>query len=100
MSRSHTVSTQKVADITGATIRQLNHWVAMQYVAPARVPGYGGMIEWSSKDIEIVTSMVRLISAGFTVQRAAKLARLMTDNPTDKDGHRIKIGQNLTLVVK
>lgn len=95
------LTTQKVADNTGASTRQLNYWSRMQYVRPKVISGSGpstGLL-WDEKESEIARLMVKLIQVGFTAQRSAKLARLIVENPTPQSGHRISLGHNMKLVV-
>jgi DNA-binding transcriptional MerR regulator len=58
----------------GLTYRQLDFWVRKGYLSAA-TPGSGKRRTWSDDELAIAAHMVRLISCGFTVARAAEIAR-------------------------
>lgn len=60
----------------GLTYRQLDYWTRVGHLnADDPTPGSGRRRHWPQSEIAVAARMARLIAAGFTVPRAADLAR-------------------------
>ncbi|MEU1761349.1 MerR family transcriptional regulator [Micromonospora sp. NPDC005652] len=73
----------RAPEIPGITYRVLDHWVKKGYLRPGlefphRPAGKGNRRVWSDEEIRVARDMARLRTAGFTVKRAAAIARLGT----------------------
>ncbi|WP_431881777.1 MerR family transcriptional regulator [Micromonospora chalcea] len=71
----------RAPEIPGITYRVLDHWVKKGYLRPSlefphRPAGKGNRRVWSDEEIRVARDMARLRAAGFTVKRAAAIARL------------------------
>ena len=94
-------STQYVVDQSGASIRQLNHWIKKGWLEPKEYGGSGTQREWSKKELDVANLMARMLRAGLDVKRAAKVARLIVDNPDPAKTKRfIRLGEGIWLVVE
>lgn len=64
----------------GLTYRQLDYWTRRGYLkAEDPTPGSGHSRTWLEDEQVIAARMLRLISCGFTVEAAARIARDETD---------------------
>ncbi len=96
-----TYSTAYMADETGATPRQLSTWVDKGWLS-SPAPGTGRSREWSRDDLFRAKLIMRFMEAGFTLERAARLMRVLAerDSLARRDDARIRIGPNMWVVVK
>ncbi len=66
----------RVLAVTGATYRQLDHWSRRGWLRPdGGGRGSGRPREWSRTEVEVATTMVRLVAAGITPEAAHRAAR-------------------------
>lgn len=92
-------STGQMTERTGATGRQLGTWASKGWLtSPA--PGTGHGREWSEADLQTATLMMRFIRAGFSVDRAWAFTRVIQERDTTKEGARIRIGEDMWVIVK
>jgi DNA-binding transcriptional MerR regulator len=60
----------------GLTYRMLDYWTTRGFLKAAIAnPGSGKRRTWSDDELATAARMVRLISCGFTVAKAAEIAR-------------------------
>ena len=94
-------STQYVVQKSKATKRQVDHWIRKGWVKPNGNGGTGNGWSWSKEELDVACLMARMVQAGIKVERAAKLARLVIENPKpDKETRNIKLGDGMWLVFK
>jgi hypothetical protein len=68
----------KRLDKYNLSYRQIDHWVAQEYIKPSDVKGvgYGGRSrEWSAAEFVVISNMTLLVYAGVKPEIAAKAAR-------------------------
>lgn len=65
----------------GVSYRQLDHWVRRGWIRAA-TPGTGHRRTWTDDELAVAARMVKLIAAGFTVAKAAEIARGRTGYDT------------------
>jgi hypothetical protein len=68
----------KRLDKYNLSYRQIDHWVAQEYIKPSDVKGvgYGGRSrEWSAAEFVVISNMTQLVDAGVKPEIAAKIAR-------------------------
>lgn len=64
-------TTAEVSTLSGATVRQLNHWVAKGWITPLNTGrGQGEPLQWRPADRRRACLMMQLIGAGFTAGAA------------------------------
>jgi DNA-binding transcriptional MerR regulator len=75
--------TRTLPDLTtlGLTYRQLDFWCRKGYLSTA-APGSGRRRTWTDDELAIAARMVKLIGCGFTVAKAAEIARGRTGYDT------------------
>lgn len=66
-----------VMHVVGLTYRQLDYWTRKGYLRSEGnpTPGSGRPRTWPDTEVAIARAIVRLVGCGFTVQKAAELAR-------------------------
>lgn len=70
---------------TGATYRQIDHWVRRGYLSVTlRDLGTGYHRQWTKRDQKIVRHMAALIGAGVTPETASDWAHLSVDEGIDQ----------------
>lgn len=96
-----TYSTAYMAGKTGATPRQLFTWADKGWLS-SQSPGTGRSREWSRDDLFRASLIVRFMNAGFTVDRAARLMKILADRDSlvRRDDARVRIGPNMWVVIK
>lgn len=78
----------EVCKATGATYRQLDHWIRRGWLTVDHTGGTGNRREWSSHEITIAALMVRLVNAGLRPEAAARVAR---GDPLLAPGVRVEV---------
>jgi hypothetical protein len=92
-------STQYVTEKTGATGRQLDHWAGKGWLtSPA--PGTGRSRQWTQFDLDLVTIIMRLRSAGIELEMAYKCSMAVMAAKRRDNGVRIKLRDGIWLVMK
>lgn len=96
-------STDDVVRATGITYRRLDYWVRKGLITPET--GSGGQNRgkdrvWSERDIQIATLLAKIADSGVTVEVAAKVARLIVDNPKERETRSVRVGDNVWITVK
>ena len=66
--------TEELAERTGATYRQVDHWARRGYLR-VNSRGHGVLRHWSDEEIRVATVMARLVAAGLTPAAAHTAAR-------------------------
>lgn len=79
-------SEAEIAELVGATYRQIDYWCRMGYLAPEFKGGSGYFRMWSDEDVGLARKMARLVRAGVVPATAARVARGETDV-----GHGVRI---------
>jgi DNA-binding transcriptional MerR regulator len=91
------VTTNDVMRMSGCTHRQIDYWVRMGYVHPDT--SNPRERNWPESETRVVMIMVRLGKANITIEKAARVARTVVNSPDRKDVVRIRIGDDLSLVI-
>lgn len=68
-------SLEHVLRVSGATARQLDHWVRTGYLHPDGPGGTGNSFHWPAAEIRAAVVMARLVEAGVKPAAAAQAAR-------------------------
>lgn len=68
-------SLEQVIRRSGATARQLDHWVRVGYLRPEGQGGTGNAYDWPQAEVRAAVVMARLVEAGLTPAGAARAAR-------------------------
>jgi DNA-binding transcriptional MerR regulator len=95
-------TTPQVAEITGATIRQLDHWARMEWIDLGPAPGTGKSRSWNRRSMLTATMIVKLLTAGFTVERSVKIANAVMDSVmthTSPVSLQVKIGKGIRVTI-
>lgn len=61
------------------TYRQLDHWVRRGWLSPVGGNGTGHRREWPARERRVALVMKRLTEAGFQVETAADVARIVVE---------------------
>lgn len=78
----------------GITYRQLDHWTTRGWIsADDTHPGSGKRRTWADDELAVAARMARLVRAGFTVAKAAEIAREDTTYP-------VPLGPGLDLTIR
>jgi len=71
-------TSKEVEELTGASYRQLDHWVRRNWVRPIyNGRGKGHDREWPRDELFVARFMVRLTQVGIAASQAAKVARAL-----------------------
>lgn len=82
---------------TGATYRQLDHWVRRGWLHPTDpAPGNGYRRDWPHLEMQVAALMRRLTAAGININVAARLARALAGN----GAWTVELGPGLLLTVQ
>ncbi len=68
-------SLEHVVRVSGATARQLDHWVRTGYLRPEGPGGTGNNFHWPAVEVRAAILMKRLVEVGLTPAGAARAAR-------------------------
>lgn len=70
-------STQEILDdLSDLTYRQLDHWTTSCYLSEdAKNTGNGRARRYSSKEVQVLRAMLKLVAAGIRPEVASKIAR-------------------------
>lgn len=80
---SHSGPTLPDLGAIGCTYRQLDYWTRNGWVvADDPTPGSGARRAWDDNELAVAARMVKLIGCGFTVAKAAEIARGRTGYDT------------------
>lgn len=69
------MNTPEVIEATGATFRQLDHWVRVGYLRPVGGDGPGRHRDWPGDEVRVAKTMTRLVQAGVRPEAAHRAAR-------------------------
>lgn len=92
-------STGKMTDATGATGRQLATWASKGWLS-STAPGTGRTRMWSQSDMDTASMIMRFVKVGFTVDKAAQFTRIINRRQDNSRGVRIKLEDQMWLIVK
>lgn len=91
------LSTEQVAELAGATARQIWYWADAGYLIPEGghpkgLSSNGYRFEWPEAEVRVACRMARLVRAGLTVEKAATFARYeWPEGDLSDDGIRLVI---------
>jgi DNA-binding transcriptional MerR regulator len=78
------VKSTELVEFAGISYRQLDNWVAADYIltATGKHPGHGKARVFEEKEAEVAKRIRLLMAAGFTTPTAGKVARESLNNRT------------------
>lgn len=77
------VSTGEAARRADVSYRMLNHWIHRGYLTANNVRGSGYPQTLSEDEVLVLIRMAQLVRSGYTHERAAVLARVVTNHEAD-----------------
>ena len=94
------ISTDDVVARTGITFRRLDHWARLGYLqVPVTGQGKGKGREWPDKEIRAAVLIDRITKGGIATPKAAKIARLLVDTPSDKTKRSARIADGVWVTI-
>jgi len=94
-----TYTTGQIIAHSGASPRQIRHWANRGWLSE-ELPGSGHGRTWTERDYKLSAFMMRLVTAGFTPEKAHPIAALVVDAKDVQKGVRIRIGKEMWIIVK
>ena len=74
--REITYSTGRTSELTGASQKQIRYWESRGYIQPDRnVCGLVAYRRFTQSQVEIIRAIKEFLGQGYTLARAAELAR-------------------------
>jgi hypothetical protein len=96
-------TTADVMAATGASFRQLDHWIHRGWLNPVGGPlgaGSGHAREWPALEYRVAVVMARLVRAGMGPEKSAAIARVAAEQAHKAAGPvNVQIAHGITLEV-